>query len=257
MWQGAFSTLGCAGRPLEEVVEVARRGPWRALELRAAPDEPVHTGLTEGERDGVRRLLERAGIAALAVASYVEVDAPDVSDEACVTALLEHARLARDLGAPFVRVFPGGPSADGAARRRLALAAPQLPAGVVLAVETHDCCRRGADLATLLGQVDHPQVRAIWDVQHPWLAGEAVADTAGALRPFLGYVQLSDVRALDDPAPCVPGTGAVPLGEVRDELERAGYGGWVSLEWPSYWFPDAPSLEEALAGAARWFEDRL
>jgi sugar phosphate isomerase/epimerase len=259
MWQGAFSTLGCSGAPLEQVIDIAVRGPWRGVELRAAPDEPVHVGLTAAEREGSRRLLADAGIGVLAVASYVEVDAPDVSDEACIADLVAHVELASDLGAPFVRVFPGGPSGNGAAARRLIMVAPELERrpGVAVALETHDSCRRGADVAALLARVEHPQIRAIWDIQHPWLAGEAVADTCRALAPWLAYVQLSDVRALGDPTPCVPGTGSVPLGLVRHELQRAGYEGWVSLEWPSYWFPELPPLEEALAGAERWLDGSL
>ena len=106
-WPAAFSTLGCSGLPLADVVRLAREGGWTGLELRAATGEPVHVGLTGPERETVRRLLDDAGITPLAVASYVEVDDPDVSDDDCIAAIAAHAELARDLGASFVRVFPG------------------------------------------------------------------------------------------------------------------------------------------------------
>lgn len=258
-WRGAFSTLGCPGLPLERVARLAREGGWSGVELRAAPGEPVHAGLTREERAAARATLERAGVAPLAVASYVEVDDPAASDEEVVSAALAHVELARDLGAPFLRVFPGGPSPDGAAERRLRSIAGRLDAAgsVAVAVETHDSCSRGADLAALLGRVGHPRVRAIWDVQHPWRAGERVGATLRALGPFLAYVQITEARSRADATPCIPGDGAVPLREVRGELLAAGYAGWVSFEWAAYWYPDAPPLAEALPAARRWLDGTL
>jgi sugar phosphate isomerase/epimerase len=255
-WQGAFSTLGCSGSPLADVLSLARDGGWRGLELRAADGEPVHTGLTAAERAGVRSLLAEAGVAPLAVASYIEVDDPGAEDDEVVSAALDHVALAADIGAPFVRVFPGGPSADGAAVRRLGAIAKELDS-VALALETHDSCARGRDVAVLLGRVGHPRVRAIWDVQHPWRAGEPVAQTLRALAPFLAYVQITDARSLEDPTPCLLGTGVLPLREAYDELRRSGYDGWVSLEWASYWYPGALPLAAALDGARRWLEGTL
>jgi sugar phosphate isomerase/epimerase len=100
-------------------------------------------------------------------------------------------------------------------------------------------------------------VRAVWDVQHPWRAGEQVDETARLLLPFVAYVQITEARSLDDPTPCALGTGVLPLREARAALDRSGYEGWVSLEWASYWYPDAPPLDVALEGAARWLDGTL
>jgi sugar phosphate isomerase/epimerase len=255
-WSAAFSTLGCSGLPLTDVVRLAREGGWAGLELRAAPGEPVHVGLTVPQREAVRRLLDDAGITPLAIASYVEVDDPDVSDDDSIAAIAAHAELARDLGASFVRVFPGGPSHDGAAVRRLAAAAPLVP-DVVVALETHDSCARGEDVAAVLEQVAQPNVRAVWDVQHPWRAGERIGETLRLLAPFLAYVQITDARSIDDPTPALLGTGVLPLREAYETLAESGYDGWVSLEWASYWYPAAPPLAAAMPGAQRWLRGTL
>jgi sugar phosphate isomerase/epimerase len=258
VWRSAFSTLGCSGLPLAEVVRLAREGGWDGVELRAAPDEPVHVGLAPDERLEARETLAAAGVTPLAIASYVEIDDPEVSQEAVVEETLAHVRLAADLGAPFVRIFPGGPSVDGPAIRLQAIAArlDEHP-GVAVALETHDSLATGAAVAELLSRVDHPRLRAIWDVQHPWRAGEAVADTLEVLGPFLAYVQITDARSLDDVTPCLPGTGVLPLREARAELVRRGYDGWISLEWASYWYPEAPPLLAAFPGARRWLAGAL
>jgi sugar phosphate isomerase/epimerase len=258
-WRGAFSTLGCSALPLRDVVGLARDGGWEGLELRAAEDEAVHVRLTPEERESVRRLLADNDLTALAIASYVEVDDPHADDAEVAADLLAHLQLAADLGASFVRVFPGGPSGDGTSLRRLRTIADRLDAfpDVAVGLETHDSCARGEEVADLLGRVGHPRVRAIWDVQHPWRAGDRVADTARALAPFLGYVQITDARSPDDPTPCPLGTGVVPLRDAHRELQRAGYDGWISLEWASYWYPDAPPLADALDGARRWLRGSL
>src|SRR5690242_5603573 len=121
-WRRAFSTLGCAGEPLDDVLHRARRGGWQGLELRAAAGEPVHVDLSTPERARVRDAFRAAGVVPLSIASYVEVDDPARSDDVVVADLLRHVELARDIGARFVRVFAGGPSPDEAARRRLDIA---------------------------------------------------------------------------------------------------------------------------------------
>jgi sugar phosphate isomerase/epimerase len=203
--------------------------------------------------------MAAAGVEPLAIASYVEVDDPTVSDALVVEDVLAHLQLASDLGASFVRVFPGGPSDDGAGVRRMQAIAARLDdvPDVVLALETHDSCATGVAVADVLRRVDHPRVRAVWDVQHPWRAGEAVAETCEVLGPLVAYVQITDARSIDDSTPCPLGTGVLPLREAREVLARNGYEGWVSLEWASFWYPEAPPLEAALPSALRWHDGSL
>ncbi|MEV7969461.1 sugar phosphate isomerase/epimerase family protein [Sphaerisporangium sp. NPDC088356] len=248
----AFSTLGCSGLPLAEVAAMAARTGWPGLELRSAPDEPVHRGLSPEGRRTARAAL--SGVTVLCVASYVKVAAAEADDDEVVAALLAEAELARDLGAGAVRVFPGG-RGDGRddlrAVRRLSAAAPRLPQGVEIWVETHDSHPRGGDVARVLSEVGSPAVRAIWDVAHPWLAGETVAEAAAALAPWLAHVQVKD-RSRDDPTPVPLGDGTLPLRPVLTTLRDAGYGGWVSLEWEHKWHPAPTPLEDALRAGRAW-----
>ena len=253
-WPLAFSTLGCSGMPLTEVVELARSTGWLGLELRAADDEPVRVGLSSAERAAARELLESGGVTVLAVASYVKVAAGAVSDDQCVTDALAHAELARDLGAPFVRVFPGaeepGAEADARAVRRLNAIAERLPEGVAILVETHDSHPQGVDIARVLSQVsgdlNRPAVGAIWDVMHPWRTGEPISVTKEVLAPYLRHVQVKDVQSPEQRTPLPLGQGTIPLPEFYAALRELGYQGWMSLEWESKWHPEAVPLAEAL-----------
>jgi len=242
----AFSTLGCSGLPLRDVAALARDSGWTGLEVRAAPDEPVHTGLTPAQRSAAVADLD--GVPVVCIASYVRVAAPG---DSAVADALAHAHLAADLGAQAVRVFPGalqaGPRADALAVERLTAIAARLPGDVEIWLETHDSHPRGVDVARVLAAVGHPRVRAIWDVLHPWRVGEALTVTAAALHPYLAHVQVKDVASPEERTPLPLGAGSVPLGDVLALLRRLGYDGWLSLEWEGKWHPAAGPLPEALA----------
>ncbi|GIM89109.1 sugar phosphate isomerase/epimerase family protein [Paractinoplanes toevensis] len=254
----AVSTLGCPGLPLPQVGALLRRHGVGALQLRCAADEPVHVGLNAAARSGVRRDLRAAGLTLIGLATYVRL-----ADGA--PGLTEHLRLAQDLGAPALRLMPGGPDPlrtgpmspvpadvfDRAAEALADAAARAAGSGVRLLVETHDAFLRGADLRRLLeaAAVRPPAVGAIWDAMHPWRAGETPAETVAALAPWLAEIQIKDAASAEDRTPLVPGTGAVPGREVLDLARAAGYAGPVVLEHEARWYPDAAPIDDAIDGA--------
>ncbi|MFE7137242.1 sugar phosphate isomerase/epimerase family protein [Streptomyces sp. NPDC057644] len=244
----AFSTLGCPGADLDEVVRLARAGPCTGVELRCAYGQLVHPELDPAAADRLAETLHRAGLAVPVLASYVQVaaDEPDV-----VERLARHIALAARLGAGQVRVFGGGTERAAGRReravRQLAEAAPIAEAaGVGIALETHDEFLTGAEVAGILEAVGSPAVGAVWDAVNPWRAGEAPERTAELLGPWLRHVQLKDVASPTDLRPVVPGRGVLPLGGVLAQLRRLGYAGWISLEWERAWYPEAAPLAEAL-----------
>ncbi|MFJ2115350.1 sugar phosphate isomerase/epimerase family protein, partial [Streptomyces sp. NPDC087850] len=174
----AFSTLGVPGLPIAEVVDLAATNGYQGVELRTHPEEPVHRGLGRRDRAAVVEEFERAGVEILGVAGYARVASAEADEEQLRQELTDLLSLARDLGAPFIRVFPGGgdlpaPEADALAMRRLAGAAEvAADHGVRILLETHDSHRTGRDAARVLGPVGHQRVGALWDVMHTWLGGE-------------------------------------------------------------------------------------
>jgi len=269
-----FSTLGCSGAPLEEVLATARRHGAPGVELRAAADEPVHTGTGAEELAVVRRRFDDAGVAVLTVCSYVHLCAPDPDEEpsgapdAQVEDVLAHARLATALGARGVRVFmrdadlrdhvEGDEPTAGEERalRRLAEVAERLGPGVRVLVETHDShssAQRMARFLTLLeARTPHHPCGVVWDSAHTWVHGEAPAQSLDLLWPWLDYVQVKDVRSPQDPLPVAPGAGSYPIHQLARALHDRGWEGPVSLEWERKWHPELPTIDEALAAARPW-----
>ncbi|MFI7098577.1 sugar phosphate isomerase/epimerase family protein [Streptomyces sp. NPDC050161] len=266
----AFSTLGVPGMPVPEVLRLAVDTGYQGVELRAHPEEPVHPGTRAAERAAVRGQFADAGVTVLAVAGYARVaEEQDAAGERDLAVRLrELVELAADLGAPFVRVFPGGgdrPAADAdadAARRLAALAPFAAGLGVRVLLETHDSHRTGAAAARVLGLVGHRSVGALWDVLHTGLGGEEPAASHAALAPYLGYVQVKDVASAEDLTPLALGAGTLPLagclaalgsgtGTVDATVEEAGAGRWLCWEYEKRWYPQAAPLPGLLAAGRR------
>jgi len=279
-WQFAVSTLGMPGVPVEEAVQVAARHGCDGLEIRTHPDEEVHLGLTDRQADGVRSRIADGGLEIACLAGYAKVCAPG-PDGPVVAELRALVDLAHRLGAPSVRVFPGGGAGssggggaassggagavdagadagagaggDGRAGSRIGAVLDDLRAsGVRLLVETHDSHPTGESALRLVAPFAAPELVAVlWDAQHPWRHGEPPERTRAVLGDYLGYFQVKDAASREDRTPVLPGKGAVPLDECGDLLRP--WSGWLSLEWEKAWYPAIPSIDAPLRAAADWF----
>lgn len=241
---------------LPTFLDAAVRHACTGVELRVAPDQPLHVGLSPAGRASLAAALRDRGLTAVDVSSYVRVCAPG-DDAAVVDDLRAHLRLAADVGALGVRVFPGGVGDghdDERARRRLRSVLDESnDLGVDVLVETHDSHPTGAAVGRLLEPL--PGVGAVWDVLHTWRAGETPVEAVSTLGPRLRLVQVKDATgpAAADPL-TLPGEGALPVADILGALAGAGYAGWLSLEWERPWSPDLPELDTALAATRPWLE---
>ncbi|GAA4657400.1 sugar phosphate isomerase/epimerase family protein [Arthrobacter cryoconiti] len=269
----AFSTLGCPGLSLENVIALAHASGVTGLELRVAAGESVYPGMSGEQARAVARTLSQAGLVVLALASYVRVCQPDPEgrDGEVDAELRDAVELAAALGSRYVRVFPGAGiiptlkeepnpamlSADKLGGLRLNRAAAQATElGVTLLLETHDSHPRGQDIMRILGHVDTgAPVQVIWDLMHPWRHDEAPGRTAQLLAGSLAYSQFKDgIRKAEtyDVTLTLPGEGELPLRAMRDLVFgiAASHGTvdpWISLEWERAWHPELPPLADAIA----------
>lgn len=86
------------------------------------------------------------------------------------------------------------------------------------------------------------------DIYHLSMNGEDVSQVIAAYADRTGHVQVAD-----NPGRGAPGTGSLPLEQLLDELKKAGYDGWVGLEYKAGDRPSAESFDwlPAEARAAR------
>ena len=248
-WRFAVSTLGAPGTPLRDTARLAAEHGCHGLEIRVHPDEQVHVGMSSARAARARDQVVQAGLEIACLAGYAKVCGPGpVVDE--LRAMVE---LAVALGAPAIRVFPGGDgTGEGRALEHIAAVLPDLRAAAVrLVVETHDSHPTGRAALRLAAPFGEPErVAVLWDAVHPWRNGEAPDRTRAVLGEYLAYFQVKDVAA-GDPTPAPPGAGDVPLDECGRLL--ADWSGWVSLEWERAWYPDIAPLSAPLRAAADWY----
>jgi D-psicose/D-tagatose/L-ribulose 3-epimerase len=102
-------------------------------------------------------------------------------------------------------------------------------AKVVLAVEAlnrFECylCNTMTQLRTLVDQVGHPQVRAMFDTHHANIEEKTFAGAIRTIRPVLAHVHISE----NDRG--TPGAGHVKWDEVFATLHATRYEGWLTIE---------------------------
>ncbi|MET9609748.1 sugar phosphate isomerase/epimerase family protein [Streptomyces sp. NPDC006512] len=252
----AFSTLGMPGTPLARSAALAAEHGFDGLEVRAHPEEPLHPGSPPADRAAGLGAVTGAGVTVLGVAGYARVAAPG-EDEPVLAELRALVRLASDLEAPHVRIFPGGgelppAQADANAVRRLREAAPFADRhGVRILLETHDSHRSAAAAARVLDEVAHPAAGALWDVLHTWLAGEEARESRRRLGRHLGYVQVKDVASARELTPLALGAGVLPLAEA---VAAAPTDGWLCWEYERRWYPEAAELAGRLRAGREHLE---
>ncbi|MEV6394402.1 TIM barrel protein [Streptomyces sp. NPDC051907] len=76
------------------------------------------------------------------------------------------------------------------------------------------------------------------DVYHLSMNGEDVGQVIEAYAGRTGHVQIAD-----NPGRGAPGTGSLPLEELLGQLSKAGYDGWVGLEYKAGDRPSAESFD--------------
>ncbi len=255
----SFTTLGCPGWTLRQIVENAAQMGFDAVDFRGLKENlditsvpAFTTGLTT-----TRQMFADAGVAISGIATSARFA---VSGTAELQANYDEARrnmeLAAQLGAKFLRVYggrvPEGHTVDSILPtlidnlRQIGDEAAQYD--VTLVLETHDDWTDSAVFGRLMGEVNHPRVRVLWDLHHPYRTnGESPQTTYANIGPYTASIHVKDsVPSADGGHQYVLlGDGDVPLQEMLELLVSGGYDGYAILEWEKRWISDLPEPESA------------
>ncbi len=161
--------------------------------------------------------------------------------------------VAIKLGSPICRIFGGycslpdrlNPAAKAVAWQRMidgvaAVTKEAAKRGIVLALENHGglpCT--GEEQVKAIETINSPHLRATIDVGNYMGGGqEGHVGTAIAAK-YCAYVHLKDNKKVPDPArpwgwnveSCVVGEGCVDLAACIESVRKAGYNGFVGLEY--------------------------
>jgi sugar phosphate isomerase/epimerase len=208
----------------------------------------------------LRDRIESQGLRCSVIAGYTNLSADAEHAEIPMREIqlqhvLELARLARDLGAPVVRIFTAyeHPSLPFSAALHLLAdwlreaAKRAADFGVTLGVQNHhDLAVHHLTLKDLLETVDHPNCRAAFDAWSPALQGESLAEAALKMAPFTVHTTAADYQkrprfryqpSLVNYEPQTPWVQAVAMGQgfidyraFLKGLHDGGYHGPVAYE---------------------------
>ena len=237
-------------------MSLGRSWGYAGVELRLIDGELIDPAMPAESRARVKRTLAAAGLPVVAVDSSIRLTGDDPGPD-----LRRFLQLASDWDAPLVRVFGGDLDPPPARQDRLRAAARVLEQavplaarlGVAIGVETHDAFSASSAVAELLALlaadgVPPDLVGAVWDSHHPHRAGETPAEVHANLGPAILLAQVKDARraAGGDWQLVLLGAGEVPVREMLDLLQAAGYPHWISVEWEKRWHPEIAEPEVAL-----------
>ncbi|MFA6962016.1 MAG: TIM barrel protein [Opitutaceae bacterium] len=256
-----FSSLGCAELSLDEVAALARRHSFRTVELRAlagTTELPTWLSARFESPAAWASHLQTLELSVIAFGTSFRLLNGKEADRAALLAFVPWAEAA---GVPWLRIFDGGQTGDAA---ELAHAAEVFAWWrderrrngwkVDLMVETHDALVTTPRLQAFFNVI--PDAALLWDTHHTWKkGGEDPVATWRAVGARTVHIHVKDsVSRASDRHPftyVLPGEGEFPMVPLLAELKSSGYQGAVSLEWERLWHPYLPTLETALAAAAK------
>lgn len=269
MFTASFSTVACHDWTFDRIAAAADEYGYEGVELRSRLDEggcamACEPGLTDPDK--VRKIFEREGVDIVGVASSVSFDEPisppilgrALSDtEKQIRAGKRHVELAREIGAPFMRVFgfdtPYGERREMVIRRiaeRLRMVVDDARhSGVRVVLENGGGFPRAIDIKEILDRIDSPLCGACYSLAPGVDAGDSPQDAINTLGEDLLVARLKDVDAAG--APVLLGDGVQPCQAFARALLQRGFDGPLVYEWDRMWLPDLAAPEEALAHAAK------
>jgi sugar phosphate isomerase/epimerase len=253
----SFTTLGCPNWTLEQKEDTAAEMGYDAVDFRGLLEDidiscrPEFT--TNLEK--TRKLFMDQGIAVsgISVSShFAVVDSAEKKrqfDEA-----QKNLELAAKLGAHVMRIY-GGQVPKGYTvetimpvlvenLRRIGDEAEKYD--VTLALETHDDWTDSTALAWIIRETNHPRIRVLWDLHHPYrVNGEEPEFTYANLGEYTVSIHVKD-SVLDQngrPRYVLLGEGNVPIKRMLEMLVQGGYKGYATLEWEKRWIPELAEPE--------------
>jgi len=218
-------------------------------------------------RKELRSRAEAAGIAVGCLTPYVKDFAVEDARrrEAAVASLKRYVDLAADLRCPNIRVLAGHEVPEAERSPHLPRLAESLrsigevaqAAGVTLVIENHmdSMAITARQTVEVVKAVNHPAVGILYDQPNLMVCKAEPFEEAFPLQaPYIRHVHVKDFVLVNGrKVAAVLGTGLVPWPKIFPLLQRAGYRGFLTLEYEMRWFPtEIPSPEVGFVEGAKY-----
>src|SRR5262249_11095787 len=263
----AFSTLGCPNWEWNKILAFASQNSFAAIELRGLEgnlDLPTHAIFAPDRITQTKREILASQLKIACVSSSANLYHPDPATRAKELAdARRFIDLAKQLGAPYVRVFGGKEESDASrapddqTKARVAAGLRELgnyagPRGVTVLIESHDHFTASTSLRDVLNAADSRNVRLLWDAHNTFAdSNEEPEFTIRQLGSWIRHTHLKDSTGTgDDRKYVLTGRGNVPIRRQITSLQSIGYRGFYCFEWEKLWHPELEAPEVAIADFA-------
>ena len=247
-----FSTLGCPSWPYETIVARAREYGFDGFEIRGVMGEMDLLKVPElqpGRRAETLRMANDAGLEIMMLMTGCRFSSASAADrQANVDEAKANMDLAREMGVDKIRLYGGNIASDvgpGQAYGWIAeclrtVAEYGATVGVAAAIETHDGFVDSFLVRDMLARVDHPFLKVLWDVHHPWrMFGQTPAQCWENVGPQVVDTHFKDSYLTADNKDgyryCLLGDGDMPVRDALRILKAGGYDAYLTLEWEKAW----------------------
>lgn len=264
-----FSTIGCPGYDIPQVIELALANDFKGIEIRFLRGTVDLVSLPEFTTDiaETRRRFDDAGIKVVGINTGVRMVSLDPAvRKQQMEAAREQLAIALALGADYLRLFGGPIPADQDRERTLDAIAQGLgeiadlthAAGVTSLIETHDSFCRADSIVDLYRRGASDRLEVLWDTLHSYRHGDSGEETWGKLGKRIRLVHVKDAYTATSEKFdfALSGAGNVPVNGFLDLLERENYEGYVNFEWEKGWHPEIAGPEVAIPHFANFIADR-
>ena len=241
----SFSTNGWYGFTWEDFYTMAKDLGFSGIEIHDINDQSFQGANGPLKKENVTktaRNMANLGLSIPCLNVLSDISDKDKKDDT-VTVIMEHIELAKKLNCPYIRVRAGEDnSADVDEACADVLAACKNfaeEAGVTILVETVGVYADTKRLADLLNRFACDNISALWDLNHPFRAGEAPETTITNLGAHVKHVHIKDSALTDDGFEYrLMGEGDMPVDRMILALRSINYEGFISFEWRSEWIEE-------------------
>ncbi|MFY9555989.1 MAG: TIM barrel protein [Blastocatellia bacterium] len=207
---------------------------WRDKDLVALADTAAQHGLTVAAMSGNRRhaLIDPESRNGLLEEMEPVFAAARFLD--CRHIMMLSDVLNQDGSAAATKPRPAAEKIESIAEHLTALAGEAEKAGVTLLLEPlntaldHTGCflNHSAPAVEIVKHVNKPQVKLLYDIYHMSMMGEDVLTEIDGNLEWIGYLHVADM-----PGRHQPGTGRIDYQAVNTLLKRAGFDGFIGMEF--------------------------
>ena len=230
----------------------------------------ISTACTRAELDAVKRAAEDNGIVISGLTPYNSFfnDLNDELRQSEMDGIRKVIDACAYLGTHYIRIYGGNLKAgdtDHLPERRARLVEAMRILGgeaaqqdVTLVIENHfnTMCVSAKDSADMIREINHPNVRILYDQANLSFTGNEDYQTAIALQQeYVAYMHVKDLvfkegvsftsdevshpdESKRNVYTRIVGEGVIPWPEILKAVKERGYDGWLSLEYERRWHPD-------------------